>query len=86
MAKFVGNFSHNEGEGIFPEPSEKSLELAQMIREAENVGLNYREIIDIFMRGPQSAKVYAVAKDFETTHAYLLVGARIIELSEVRDV
>lgn len=85
MADSIGNFSHNKGEGIFPEPSELSLQLAQMLREAENAELSYREIIDIFMCGSQSAKVYAVAKDFETTHAYLLVGARIKALSEVRD-
>jgi hypothetical protein len=86
MANCIGNISRKEGKELFAEPSELSLELAQMLREAENTGLSYREIIDIFMCGSQSAKVYAVAKDFETTHAYLLVGARIKALSGVRDV
>ena len=86
MAKFDGNFSRNEGQELFAQPSELSLNLAQMIRRAETTGLSYREIIEIFMHGPQVAKVYAVAKDFETTHAYLLVGARVRALREVRDV
>ena len=62
---------------LFDPPSELSVSLAKYLRFGESRELPYPHLINAYMGTRQSKKILNIARNFESAHAYLLIGAQI---------
>ena len=81
MAENITNLTlikGNNSKPLFPEPSEHSKSIAQVLRLAEERGISRTEIVNQYMGGRQDPDTLLVINSsFELAHAFLLVGSYI---------
>ena len=68
----------NNSKPLFPEPSDHSKSIAQVLRLAEERGMSRTEIVNQYMGQMQDPEyLVAIGSSFELAHAFLLVGSQI---------
>lgn len=61
----------------FNQNSELSKSIAIYIDFARSRGLSYPSLVNEYCNGTQSEKILKVINDFESAHAFLLIGAKL---------
>lgn len=78
MSKLNMGFSPSkEDMELFDLPSELSVCIAEYLRIGNSRGFSYPHLLNVYMGARQSKTILKIARNFESAHAYLLIGAQI---------